>query len=234
LLTSATNYFSIKDTSVDNFLPHAFEFGFFLNPGRFRDSIFLASIPEQRPIPALLSTVHLLGVHVSERNDLATHEPKLLSRAVRQISSALSGSHPKKALHVMQAEVLLAHYFFRTSRFLEGRYHYNAAISLSMGAGLHKIRGDQTPSPVVHLTGDIQSLMPPPQDAIEEGEMINGFWTVVILDRCLCAWLGTPSLITDNDAPGSQIDTPWPLDMEGYEQVSNEIPPQGIRFLIIF
>jgi hypothetical protein len=150
----------------------------------------------------------------------------LLSRAVRQISTALSGNHPKKVLHIMQAEVLLANYFFRTSRFLEGRYHYNAAVSLSIGAGLHKIRATRPLLPVVHFTADI---VPAPEDTIEEGEMINGFWTVFILDRWWCACLGTPSLIADSEELGTQIDTPWPLDTEGYERVSNEIPPHRIH-----
>lgn len=135
----------------------------------------------------------------------------------------------------MQAEVLLAHYFFRSSRFLEGQYHINAAVSLCIGSGLHKLRTKQTNVPVMQFIGGIQSSMPSPQDAVEEGEMINGFWTVFILDKCWCACLGTPSLITDNDALGTQIDTPWPLDMEGYEQVSHGYHQAcRIHFLMLF
>lgn len=170
-------------------------------------------------MPALLSTVHLLGVHVSGRDDFTMEEPMLLSQAVRQTNISLSIFHPQVVLHTIQAQVLLAHYFFRTSRFLEGRYHINAAVSLCIRSGLHKLRTVRATIPIVQCPTDTQSSLPVPQDAIEEGQMINGFWTAFIADRCWSACLDTPSLMTDDDTLGTQIDTPWPLDMEGYEQV---------------
>jgi Fungal specific transcription factor domain len=138
---------------------------------------------------------------------------------MQQMSMALSSTHPKTVLHTMQAEVLLAHYFFRTSRLLEGRYHYNAAVSLAIGSGLHRIRSNRELVPALQFTGDIYSSPPAPQDSVEEGERIDGFWTVFILDKCWSACLNSPSLFTDDNALGTQIDTPWPLDTEGYEQV---------------
>jgi Fungal specific transcription factor domain len=209
-----------KYIRFDNFLLHGFEFGFFLNPERFRSSILLASIPEQRPIPALLSTIHLLSVHVSGRDDLAAEENQLLSQSVRLTHLSLSVAHPQVILHTIQAQVLLAHYFFRTSRFLEGRYHLNAAVSLCIKGGLHRLRATRPTQPAVQFIGAVQVSPPTPQDTVEEGQMINGFWTVFILDKWWSACLNTTSLMTDDDSLGTQIDTPWPLDTEGYEQVS--------------
>jgi hypothetical protein len=58
-----------------------------------------------------------------------------------------------------------------------------------------------------------------PRDQIEEGERINAFWAVFVLDRCLAVMFGPPLVISDVDAPGMHIDTPWPLEMETYERV---------------
>jgi len=58
-----------------------------------------------------------------------------------------------------------------------------------------------------------------PRDQIEEGERINAFWAVFVMDRCLAVMLGPPLVISDMDAPGMHIDTPWPLEMETYERV---------------
>jgi hypothetical protein len=58
-----------------------------------------------------------------------------------------------------------------------------------------------------------------PRDQIEEGERINAFWAVFLMDRCLAVAFGPPLVISDMDAPGMQIDTPWPLEMETYERV---------------
>jgi hypothetical protein len=58
-----------------------------------------------------------------------------------------------------------------------------------------------------------------PRDQIKEGERINAFWSVFVLDRCLSVVFGPPLVISDMDAPGMHIDTPWPLEMETYERV---------------
>jgi Fungal specific transcription factor domain len=211
----------INRNSIDNFLLHASEFGFFLNTDRFRHSALFASIPEERPMAVLLASVRLLGVHISGTNDIAAHEPMLLSNALREISLGLQSNHPKWILHMAQAEVLLAQYFFRSSRIIEGKYHCSAAVSLCIGNGLHKIRSIRAVLPEVRHLDNLATPAPAPQDAVEEGEMINGFWTIFVLDKCWSASLGTPSLISDDDTLGAQIDTPWPLDMSGYEEVSN-------------
>jgi hypothetical protein len=121
-------------------------------------------------------------------------------------------------MHGIQAEVLLSLYFFRAGRFLEGKYHCSAAVSMIMGTRMHKIRSmhDLQMPPYTSL-GETISL-PHPADAIEEGERIIGFWTVYALHNCWSSALGSPMPLPF-EAHGAQIDTPWPLDVDQYEHV---------------
>ena len=64
----------------------------------------------------------------------------------------------------------------------------------------------------------ISVVLPEPQDQVEEGERINGFWTSYWMSRVWAVVLGVPSPVFDVDG-ATQIDTPWPLDMEVYERV---------------
>ena len=206
---------------ADHLLSNASQFGFFLNIPLFRSS-FVLPFPlghPSRPSPALLSAVYLWGLHLSRSNTLREHESDFLSRALRCASNALSGTHPQKFLHALQAEILLAYYFFRNGRFLEGKYHCSAAASLAISGGLNKIRSGRTPSPTVDFVRTRCPALPPPRDAVDEGERINGFWAALILDKCWSVALGSPSNFTDDETLGTRVDTPWPLDYSVYEQV---------------
>ena len=172
-----------------------------------------------RPSPALLSTVYLWGLHLSRSEALQGHEPTFLSRALRQTSNGLTGSHPQQVLHTLQAEILLAYYFLRNGRFLEGKYHSSAAASLVISSGLNEIRTSRYASSSSNILGNRSPPLPPPRDAVDEGERINGFWTTLVLDKCWSVALSSPSNFTDSERLGTQIDTPWPLENSGYEQV---------------
>jgi hypothetical protein len=166
----------------------------------------------------LLNTVYLWGLHLSQSDAFRNHESTFLSRALQHTSNALSSSHPQKFLHALQAEILLASYFFRNGRFLEGKYHSSAAASLAISGGLNKIRSVQNSPLIAGFVGD-GSRLPPPRNAVDEGERINGFWATLFLDKCWFVALGSPSNFTDDDALGTRIDTPWPLEHSAYEQV---------------
>jgi hypothetical protein len=205
--------------SMDNFLPNASQFGFFLNMSLFiRSSVLPFPLGHPyRPSPALLSTVYLWGLHLSQSDALRDHESIFRSRALQYVSSALSGMHPQMFLHTLQAEILLGSYFFRNGRFLEGKYHMSAAASLTISGGLNGIRRDS--SDAADVVGDRSPSLPPPKDAVDEGERINGFWAALILDKCWSVALSSPSNFTDDETLGTRIDTPWPLDDADYEQV---------------
>jgi hypothetical protein len=197
---------------MDNFLPNASQFGFFLNVPLFRSSLVLPF----RPTPALLSVVYLWGIHLSRSDALREHESTFRSRAVQHTANALSDTHPQQLLHALQAEILLAYYFLRNGRFVEGKYHSSAAASLAISGGLNKIRSARDS---VSVAGDRSLSLPPPRDSVDEGERINGFWAALVLDKCWSVALGSPSNFTDDQMLGTRIDTPWPLDNSGYEQV---------------
>ncbi|KAJ7901078.1 hypothetical protein B0H14DRAFT_2330799 [Mycena olivaceomarginata] len=189
---------------VDFFLAYSSEVGFFLNASRFRESALLRHPigHPARPSPALLSTVYLWGLRLSRQPELIALEPVFLSRTLNLAGNGLSGLHPQKVMHTLQAETLLAYYFFASGRFLEGKYHTASAVSLALSGGLHTIRSANIPS----------FVLPPAQDAIEEGERIYACWAVIILDRSWAAVFGEQAHLEHQQ----QIDTPWPLEVDDY------------------
>uniref|UniRef100_A0A0W0F4X5 Xylanolytic transcriptional activator regulatory domain-containing protein n=1 Tax=Moniliophthora roreri TaxID=221103 RepID=A0A0W0F4X5_MONRR len=218
---------------LDTFYVHSSTFGFFLNMSRFSNDIL--TLPQghlHRPCPGLLSTVYLLGVHLStsEAPDARRiREQSLLLRALRDTATDLATTHPNRLLHTIQAETLLAYYFFRAGNILEAKRHASSAASLVLGCGLHRIRSSTnwsaSSSPVSVGPGGVTSL-PGARDAVEEGERINAFWTVFTLSRNLAVAVELSSEVCGMfDAPGMQVDTPWPLDMESYKE--GVLPPAG-------
>jgi len=209
---------------LQSFLPHAIEFGFFLNIPRFRESVLLP-LPlghYARPAPALLSTVYLLGLHLSGSTgtENSAQESSFLSRALLHVANILSSSHPHRIIHGIQSEILLCTYFFRTGRILEGKYHLTAATSLTLGAGFHRIRSQSVGvSSSLNLLSVATPFLPAPTDQIQEGERINAFWTTFALCNTWTVAIGSPLSSVVFESHGSRIDTPWPLDMHEYEQV---------------
>ncbi|KAJ7263142.1 hypothetical protein B0H12DRAFT_1012430 [Mycena haematopus] len=194
---------------VDLFLAYSSEFGFFLNASRFRNSALLGQpVGHQvRPSQALLWAVYLCGLRFSKQPQLIAQEPVFLARALNLATNGLSGNHPQKVMHNLQAEILLAYYLFASGRFLEGKYHAASAVSLGLSSGLHMIRSANSPS----------STLPPAQDAIEEGERIHACWALMTLDKSWAVVLGeNPHL--DHQQQNLTVDTPWPLEMDGYEK----------------
>ncbi|KAJ7468768.1 Zn(2)-Cys(6) binuclear cluster domain-containing protein [Mycena latifolia] len=193
---------------VDNFLEYSSEYGFFMSSARFRHSALLP-FPighHSRPAPALLSTVYLWGVRLSNQPNLTAQEPVFLARAVNLTSNGLSDTHPQRVLHTLQAEILLAYFFFASGRTLEGKYHTAAGISLSLSSSLHLIRSENHSS---------AGILPPPVDAIEEGERIHAWWTVMILDKCWAVGLSEEPGFAHRDNLNI-VDTPWPLEIDDY------------------
>lgn len=175
-----------------------------------------------RPTPGLVSVVHLLGTHFSQPESLLGQEAQLLTRAVQNVAVDLFGSHPNKLLHTLQAHVLLAYYFLRTGSLLEAKCRAGTAVALALGAGLHKIRSTNMAAPAtLGLIQDQPFVLPLPTDALQEAERINGFWTVLALHKFITVALEPPSQVCGAlEAPGMQIDTPWPIDMDHFEEVS--------------
>ncbi|KAJ7649619.1 hypothetical protein FB45DRAFT_1075144 [Roridomyces roridus] len=214
---------------LDSFLPHASQYSFFMHPGRFRASALL-QLPlghPNRPSPALLCAVYLWGIHLSRSEPLVSYETIFIRRAQQHIATELSDrAHPVHRIHTIQAHVLLSTYFLGSKQFLEAEFHINAAVTLSLGYHLHMIRSSRPGSsdpPLLSAPGSAEIFLEPPRNAIEEGERIRGFWTVVYAQHCLIMTLRACSSNSSNtfgvlESPGLHIDTPWPLDITQYER----------------
>jgi hypothetical protein len=173
---------------------------------------------DDHSITALSSSVRLLTAHVTKTT---AHEPTLLSQALQDHSLSLSGTHPLKIIHTIQSNVLISNYLFRNGRFLEGRFYHHNAVLLTLESGLHKIRSSRPTSSPPHRLVSEKTMLPSPNDSMEEGERINAFWTVYFMDKVWSGIFDTTSLMTDHGGHWTQIDTPWPLDEAKYKQVSD-------------
>ncbi|KAG7099997.1 hypothetical protein E1B28_001786 [Marasmius oreades] len=204
LVHSASNIHDIPTevlrALLRSFIPYSTDFGFFLHGSRFQSSV--------EPSPALSSAIYLMGSYLSPDKKSSALQPELLARSLRESARGLSGNHPHKVLHTVQAEVLIAQYLFLQGRHTEGKYHISTATSIVLGAGLHKIRSGQQSIPGSGM------VLPAPRDATEEVERVNALWTVVILNYC---WTPTDGTWANGayDMPEYRIDAPWPLDLGG-------------------
>ncbi|KAJ3860957.1 hypothetical protein EV359DRAFT_48132, partial [Lentinula novae-zelandiae] len=210
---------------LELFFNNAVSFGFFLEHSRFSSSALLPLDfgHQSRPCPGLLSTVYLWGIHLSSQTQHKDLEHTLLMRALRDTASDLSTSnpHPHRFIHTIQAETLLGYYFFRNGNILEAKWHASSAVSLALGCGLNTLRSSHEQQ---QWSSNIN--LPPPQDAIEEGERINAFWAAFTLYQDIAVTVDPPrSVCGIFDTPGCQIDTPWPLDMDMYKK--NILPPRS-------
>ncbi|KAF4597842.1 hypothetical protein EYR38_006233 [Pleurotus pulmonarius] len=210
----------VIQTLLDSFLPYASELGFFLHPARFRADA-LRPLPfgqTPRPTMGLLSAVYLWGAQFSQQDPSISYEGTFLSRALQNTATDLTREHPNRVLHTIQAEVLLAYYFWRNGKILEAKTHAGGAVSLAIGCGLHRWRSARPPPiPGIGVVVENTSNVMSPRDSVEEGEIINGFWAVLTLHNSLSAAVDPAGALSCAlEVPGISVDTPWPMDMEGY------------------
>ncbi|RDB15988.1 hypothetical protein Hypma_003531 [Hypsizygus marmoreus] len=188
---------------LNTFLFNGHQFGFFLNVDRFLQSLVLSRPMGDytRPTPGLLSAAYLWASHLA---GIPQEETLLLNNTLRHVARDPSSSHPQRTVNSIQAEVLLSYYFLKDGKMLQGSYHADAALSLTLAAGLHRIR-----SPTGH------SVLPYPIDAIEEGERIDAFWTVLRLNNYWTAIQESHSTL--HEFRNAAVDTPWPMEAPEHE-----------------
>ncbi|KAF7345568.1 Fungal-trans domain-containing protein [Mycena venus] len=213
---------------IQTFLHHSSQFGFFLNVHNFQEAVMGRT--GLRPTAVLLDVVNLWAIHLSE---YTVYEASYLSKALRTSVDALAGTpNSNTILHSIQAEVLFSLYFFRNTRFLEGKYHLSAAVSLVLSTGLHRIRSADSYAAGGPL-GPAFHRLPAPRDAMEEYERINAFWTVLTINNCWTTADGSPSNISYT-VPDARIDTPWPSDIDDPSLVDHELPDSSIGTVTTF
>ncbi|KAF7312833.1 hypothetical protein MKEN_00967000 [Mycena kentingensis (nom. inval.)] len=156
------------DTLIQAFLPHARSFGFFLTLP-LSDSLLAMS-------PALYYTLCAFGAHLSP--SLACSEDRLIFRALQSLTTAFpslsspssTATSPLQAiLHAIQAEVLLAYYFWRTGVLLRARVHASSAGALVRGSGMHCARASASSGArwAIEVIPDAHALYLPATDEID-------------------------------------------------------------------
>ncbi|KAJ7853324.1 hypothetical protein B0H14DRAFT_2580482 [Mycena olivaceomarginata] len=212
---------------LECFLPHAVQFGFFLNVERFRNSSLVPQIPFGDilgPSRSLLSAVYLWGAHLFQSGPLFELKPLFLNRALQSVSAEMCvPTDSVYTIQTIQAHILLANYFFLHNRFLMAQLHANAAATLALGYRLHRL-GSTLPSasPIHHVDISFDAYLPPAQDSVEEGERVRCFWAIVSLQANLNLASGSPTCLSSCllECLETEINTPWPMKSSEYEPQS--------------
>ncbi|KAF7297231.1 hypothetical protein MIND_00956200 [Mycena indigotica] len=171
--------FALTIELIDAVLSCSSQLGFFLDCAHFRRSA-LAELPPNhpsRPTLALCAAVYLWAFHIL--NTSHQIQPAFLAYASKLAAEGLSSSHPRRIMHTLQAEILLAHYFFASGRFLEGKYHTSAAAAIGSWAS----RTGALPSPSDSLEGRERSM------AWRVTVALDRTWAVVLHEESHCATL---------------------------------------------
>ena len=131
-------------------------------------------------------------------------------------------SNPRRLLHSVQAEVLLAYYFYRKGILIEAKNHAAAAASFVTASGMQSLLSvaKQPLRELEVLEDGKASYLPPARNIPETGELINGFWAVYNVANQLASVSATADCTAIFDAPHLLIDCPWPLDNMSYRDVS--------------
>lgn len=191
---------------MEIFLRFTTSCGFFLDSGRFAQS-FYGPEPfghNSRPSRTLLSAVYLTSIAFSGNATITTHEPIFLSRALYYASQAPSCTHPSNAKHGLQAEILIANYFFSRGLIQEGKTHINTAMLISVVHRAHKIC----------RISNVDRI-----EVIEQWERVKGFWSAYLLDKAWSIAGGLPSSSPDGLTEETRIDAPWPLELQQFKSV---------------
>ncbi|KAF7312960.1 Zn(2)-C6 fungal-type domain-containing protein [Mycena kentingensis (nom. inval.)] len=202
-----------------NFLHNAPSFGFFLDTQAFHAAIQSPSSASNTntPLPpVLLDVMHLWGIHLATDPRIAAsraqYEPALLAHALRSTAGALTSAHPRTLLHAAQASVLLATYFLRNARMVEGRYHASAAVGIVLSGGWHRLPAGG--ANINRLRGEEGRMLK---------EQVAAFWGVLTVDNVWSGANGWASNVVYGPG-GLDIATPWPSENPPGEFVCLSMP----------
>ena len=201
-------------------MPYASDFGFFLNKQRFIAYCTqkFATNAHHAPSDPLLSAVFLWANRLAQDERWPIVEEAYVSHCAALINAApVTGL--LNPLYIIQAQLLLANFYFYCARFIDARNHLAAAVALTISNRLSKIRGQlKTPADSKMYLVDIDANAPL-ENLVDEGERIHAFWTVYTVDKLWAMALDRQAFFADDGSPLSTIETPWPLAMEEFEKV---------------
>ena len=143
--------------------------------------------------------IYLWGLQLSPDQQYKSRVSVFENRVLRSIHVALSAAQPQDTLYVLQAEILLAYFFFHNGRLAEGKFHSNAAVSLATMCNLHKVMST-SPQGGQRFQHASPAYMPQPVDHIDEAERIYAWWTTFILDKSWVVGLAAPAMINETPA----------------------------------
>ncbi|KAL0564944.1 hypothetical protein V5O48_017093, partial [Marasmius crinis-equi] len=153
------------------FSSYGFAFGLFLDTSRLIEEACAPSPlgHPSRPCPGLMYTIYFLIAYLNSQDG-----PEYVAQIVLQVGLMLSSTpgqtHPKTLVHAIQAQVLLANYFFLEHRTLEGKYHLGMAVSLVSSVGLYASARveDEEKVNAFWMVYSMYSVWDPPCGAVEE------------------------------------------------------------------
>jgi hypothetical protein len=213
---------------IDLFLSNTGVFNVMLHVPTFCARLSLSR--SQRPHPALLYAMYVVGSGRSTRRALRDLQPRFLEIAQRNISDAVAEND--RLVDIIRAQAVLANHFFMTERYSAGYHIAGAAVryvfirppadfSLAVSCGLHRIPSAVwKPSPAFNpiLFFTLRSggyALPPPTSPAELGERIFCFWMTYEMDQCTAI-----AFMWDAFYDPMTITTPLPRPFEEYSMVS--------------
>ncbi|TDL21708.1 hypothetical protein BD410DRAFT_287744 [Rickenella mellea] len=208
----------LRHMLLDIFLPHRHQCGFALHAEHLRSNISLPLADQRHPV--LMNAIFLWACFFSRPGPFSQHEAHYLAKTQEALVDALQ--QPKRIIDTIQACAMLAKYYFANGRNLEASFHASSAATMAIHAGLHRTASTQAGLlPWTDVTkGSALLPLDPPKDAAEQGERIAVFWQVFIIDRTLSVALQRPTCIPEDCGFYTRIDTPWPEDIEEYDNMS--------------
>ncbi|TDL17185.1 hypothetical protein BD410DRAFT_901603 [Rickenella mellea] len=192
--------------------------GFALDKSRFYEQSNLPASNPNAPHPALLSSIYVWAFHMLNSDSFSGLLPLYINEAKRALASTINNRDAKARIHAIQAQVILAAFFYTNGRVVEAHYHATGAVTMAFSAGLHRALTPAATSSSSSSAGFAPGTfsLPPPRDAIEAAERARLFWAVYTLDACWSIAAGSSSNIRENGNPSTTIMMPWPVSVDEF------------------
>ncbi|TDL21886.1 hypothetical protein BD410DRAFT_828850 [Rickenella mellea] len=206
----------VSSMLVAKFFEHGELLGFCLDKSRFIEQHHVQTSNPGFSHTALLSTIYIWALRILNSSASFRLLPLYIAEATRALTNARDSSDPRTRVQTIQAEVLLAIFFYSNGRIVEGQIHSAGAVNMVLSSGLHctnPISADSS-SGSGNMVPTTTFLLPQPCDAAEAAERTRLFWAVYSLDACWPVVTRSPSKLRDSGNPATTITIPWPASTD--------------------